>query len=257
MMARLDALKEFLLTNLYVIVAVLLIVMLAGGLVYFYVNSIDPGLKSRERLSAQLEDTQRRAGSVRRLQDEPTQYLQNQLTITQARWTTLANTFLTPDQASKINDILYRQAQASGVTIVDLQVPPTPTALPTPLPTQTRPAPTPTSSSATPAKSSSSASSAPPTATPQPAPPTPTRAPSVSAPAPSNLYYVRGIRLRVQGTPRQLIDFVSHIKELSAKNILVNNFSIIGNETSSSATLNLDIALYVFAGSLTGAQAPK
>lgn len=256
-MTRLNSAKDFVFTHLYSIMAVLMIVFLAGGLVYFYVNTIDPALKSRERLTTQLEDTQRRAGSIRRLQDEPTQYLQNQLTITQVRWTTLANSFLTPDQASKINDILYRQAQASGVTIVDLQVPPTPTALPTPLPTQTRPAPTPTSPSTTPAKSSSSASSAPPTATPQPAPPTPTRALSVSAPAQANLYYVRGIRLRVQGTSRQLVDFVARVKELSAKNIVVSNFSIVGSETSTTATLNIDIALYVFAGALTGTQAPK
>jgi len=257
MIDRFRSLKEFFETNLFAIVAVILIAVLAVGYVTFYIHSIAPGLESRDQLAVQLEDAQKRAGSVHWIQKESPQNVQTQLTNARATLTASASAFLTADQASKMIDTLYQHARTSSVTIVDLQVPLTPTPLPPPIPTQTRPAPTPTSPNPTQSKSSASSDQLTSSSTPAPTLASPTRPPSASSSVQSNLYHVRTLRLRVQGTPRQLVDFASRIKELSAKGILVTNFNIVGSETTSLAILHLELALYVLSGSLADSFAIK
>jgi hypothetical protein len=254
---RLNSLKEFLESNLYSVVAATLIATLAIGLVTFYVGTIAPGLKNRERLFAQLEDAQKMLGTTRKIQEEPPQTLQVRLTNTQATVSALTNAFLTNDQANTMIDVLYQHAHASGVTIVELVVPSTPTPLPTPMPSQTRPIPAQTNSSVTPSKPASSSNPPSPTSTPLTVSKTSTRLPSTLSPAEPSSSQVRILRVRVQGTVRQLVDFGSRIKELSNKGVLVNSFNINGNEASVLAILNMEIALYIYSAPPTAVSATK
>ena len=62
-------------------------------------------------------------------------------------------------------------------------------------------------------------------------------------------YYIRAIRLRAQGTTRQLVDFASRLKETNTKGIVVNSFNIVGSEGAPTAFLNMDLSLYVLTSS--------
>ncbi len=59
------------------------------------------------------------------------------------------------------------------------------------------------------------------------------------------LFTVTNARLTVQGSSRQLVDFVARIQESSQKGFVINNVNIGSTGASSMATLQLDISLYI------------
>ena len=249
--SALTRITEFVQTNLYTLLAVILVVVLTAAYIIFYVSALDPGLTNRTRLETQLDDARRKLLDARSVEGEPVESWQTRVADARATLAISTNAFLTSEQSTQAIDVLYQYARASGVTIVELQVPPTPTPLPTPTWTPTRlPTPLPTATSLT--KSATTPQSPAQPASTEPAPLTapPLRAnPAQPQAAP---YYIRAIRLRAQGTTRQLVDFASRLKEANMKGIVVNSFNIVGSDTAPSAFLNMDISFYVLPSSSDG-----
>jgi LysM repeat protein len=239
-------LKEFLQTNLYTILALVFVVVLTAAYVIFYVSAIDPGLTTRNQLEIQLDDARKQLLAARSIQQEPPESLQTRVADARATVSSAQNAFLTGDQSTRTIDLLYQYARASGITIIELQVPPTPTPLPTATWTPTRlPTPLPTATSLT-RPAASQPSQAQPTPA-QPIPPSATRLQGV--PPQAAPYYVRPIRLRAQGTARQLVDFAARLKETNQRGIVVSNFNILGREETPTAILTMDLSLYVLPSS--------
>lgn len=257
MMTRLKSIREFTQTNLYTLLAVVVVVVLTIAYIGFYVSAIDPGLANRSRLETQLDNARKQLVAAQSVQQEPAETWQTRVADARATLANSMNAFLTADQSLQTVDMLYQYARASGVTIIDLQVPPTPTALPMPTLTPTRlptPLPSPTSltgSAATPPSQAQSIST-------QPAPPSPTRLQTASAQPTNDLFYVRAIRLSARGTTRQLVDFASRLREANTSGVVVNSFNILGNEATPQAILTMDVSLYVLLGTsgTPGAPAP-
>jgi LysM repeat protein len=235
---------EFLQTNLYTILALLFVVILTAAYIVFYVSALDPGLAARARVETQLDEARKQLLNARSVQQEPPESLQARVVDARATAAMAMNAFLTSDQSSQAIDLLYQYARASGVTIIELQVPPTPTPLPTPTFTPTRlPTPLPTATSLT-RSAGTQPSQAQPTPT-LPAPPSATRLTAGASPLQGVPYHIRPIRLRAQGTTRQLVDFAARLKEVNTRGIVVNSFNILGTEGTPTAILIMDIALYV------------
>ena len=244
----LTRITEFVQTNLYTILAVILVVVLTAAYIVFYVSALDPGLTSRTRLETQLDEARRTLLNARSVQVEPVESWQTRVADARATLATSENAFLTSEQSTQAIDVLYQYARASGVTIVDLQVPPTPTPLPTATWTPTRlPTPLPTPTSLTRSAATQPIPAQP--ASTQPAPSTGVPLQAITAQPPVAPYYTRAIRLRAQGTTRQLVDFASRLKEANTKGFVVNSFNIVGSEGIPTAFLNMDISLYVLASS--------
>jgi LysM repeat protein len=251
----LTRITEFVQTNLYTILAVLLVVVLTAAYIFFYVSTLDPGLTNRTRLETQLDESRRTLLNARSVQADPVESWQTRVADARATLATSQNAFLVSEQSTQTIDVLYQYARASGVTITELQVPPTPTPLPTPTWTPTRlPTPLPTATSLT--RSATTPQSPAQPASTQPVPPT--TAPPQANPVQSQAapYYIRAIRLRAQGTARQLVDFTSRLKETNTKGIVVNSFNIVGNDETPNAFLNMDLSLYVLSSS-SDAVAPR
>ncbi len=188
MIDRLNALKEISRNTVYTILAILLIVGVGAGYVYFYVSTIDPSLRNRDKLITQLADARQALADTRGAADLSPADFQQQLSSAQSTLATLRSGFLTPAQASKMPDAFYQAANAAQVQITDLQ-----TQIVT---TQT-----------------------------------------VSSP-----FIVSTIRLQAQGDSYRLVDFVSHVKEVSLKGVVVNNVSL--SQDKNTARLAMDMTLY-------------
>ncbi|MEW5717720.1 MAG: LysM peptidoglycan-binding domain-containing protein [Chloroflexota bacterium] len=247
MIKRLKNIQEFIQANLYTLLALIFVVVLTAAYIFFYVSAIDPGLANRTRIETQLDDARRQLVNARSRQEDPPEVWQTRVADARATLANSTNAFLTSEQSTQAIDLLYQYARASGVTIIDLQVPPTPTPLPTPTWTPTRlptPLPSPTSQTRTAATQPSQAH---PTPT-QPAPPTATRVQTSPAQSPSAFFYVRPLRLRARGTSRQLVDFASRLKEANMTGVVINSFNILGGEGTPQATLTMDVSLFVLYG---------
>ncbi len=257
MIKRLKSIQEFIQTNLYTLLALLFVVILTAAYIFFYVSAIDPGLTNRSRIETQLDDARRQLINSRSRQEDPPEVWQTRVADARATLTNSTNAFLTGDQSTQAVDLLYQYARASGVTIIDLQVPPTPTPLPTLTWTPTRlptPLPSPTSQTRTAATQPTQAQ---PTPTPPP-PPTATRMQAIPGQSQGAFFYVRPLRLRARGTSRQLVDFASRLKEANTTGVVVNSFNILGGEGTPQATLTMDVSLYVLysASDAPGTRAP-
>lgn len=244
-MSLLNNLKAFVQKNLLAVLAIVLIGGIAIGYALFFSNSIAPALSARSKLNAQLADARKVLGDARQFQEESPDSLRTRVAYAQSTLTASLGVFLTESQARQIVNALYGYANASGVTIIELQTTqPKPTLTPTPTqPKPTQPPPPP------PAPTRSGTAPPNPTATvampPSPTQPVPQPSPTQLNlnPAQREVYYLSTVRLQVQGASRKLLDFVSRIKESSARGVVINNVNIAGGEGV--ATLTMDFSLYI------------
>ena len=251
-MSRLNSLKEFIQANLYTVLAITAIVAIAIGYLAFFASTLKPGLDAQSRLILQLQDARQKLISTQGVQEESPASLQARVASARATLTAFNNALLTEPQANQAIDALYQSARASGVTIVDLLSQPAP-ALPTVTPTLPQPTPilpSPTLILPTPGSPQPSPIQTQPVASPTQQNRTPTPAQPNSSPPPVDPYYVTRVQLKAQGTTKQLLDFVSRIKETGEKSVVINDINIKGNETTTAANLALDISLYVSRNSL-------
>jgi type II secretory pathway pseudopilin PulG len=213
--------REFFQRNLYAVLAVVVIAAVGLGYGFFLSSSINPGLQAQDQLTTQLADARKALGEAQQAQTESPGKLQTRFAGAQATLTAALTGFLTDAEASQFLNALPQQARASGVQIIELQTlllgetPPAPTQ-----PGPTRAAPLQTGT----------------------APPSPSPTPPSAGQGQTYIYHVTSIRLRVQGSPRQLVDFASRIREASAKGFVVNRLNLAGGEAP--ATLTMEITLY-------------
>jgi len=121
MMDRLNFLQNISRNTVYTFLAVLLILGLGAGYVYFYATNIDPSLRNRDQVMTQLSNARQLLVDTRRVADlSPTDF-QQQLTTTQSTLATYRSAFLTEQQMSNLSDALYQEANAAQVQITDLQ----------------------------------------------------------------------------------------------------------------------------------------
>ncbi len=242
--AGLSAAGAFLRNNLMTVLPVFFIVVILTSYALFYFASIDPARQARDKLSVLVDDTRKTVVSRQRGTESPAGW-QTRLMESRATLTATLGVFLTESQATQVLDALYLHARESGVKIVELQVPPTPTPQPTPTLIPTRPAPPPTTA---PLPSPGQPTLKPVTPLPSPSPPPPPTQPKPTATPPVSgkpLYFVTTIRLRAQGTQRQLVDFVARLQESAAKNFVINNLELAGAEGTPTALLTMGISLFI------------
>lgn len=245
--------KDLVQKNLFAILGFLIIVASIFGIVQFSSSTILPALDAQSKLAAQVNDARNALVDARKNQNEPVANVQARLSSAQTKLDSSLGYFLTDAQVNAFVNSLYQSAGESNVKITqvetlinNLQLTLTPTRV---APTPTRAVPT-----LIPTQASSGATT--PTQSARPITPTTQLSPTknVTALAPTSSaskddLSARIVRLQAQGESRQLLDFVSRIKELSAKAIFVNSIAIAGDEKQ--ATLNLELAIYVAPFALT------
>ncbi len=121
---NLDGVKEFFQTNLYSLLAIVLIVGIGAGYVLFYSKAIAPALSSRDKLIAQLATAQQSLIGAKSVSEQSPADLASQLASAQATLSAASSIFLSPAQTSQITDALYQYASASHVSLTDLQMQP-------------------------------------------------------------------------------------------------------------------------------------
>ena len=188
-MNRLSAFTELIKDNLYSALAIAMIVMITSGYLFYYTSTIGPGLAKRDALITQVASAQKSLVDSGNLAAQSPSELQAKLASAQATLTASQSLFLSDTQASQITDVLYQYANASKVTITDLQTQP--------------------------AASQGSKSS----------------------------LNVTTIRLQAQGDSKQLVEFMSRIKEATSTGFLIDNFSMSQGATAG-AKLAMDVTLY-------------
>ena len=124
----LDAFRSISRDALLTLLAVLSIILIGAGYVYFYSSLIDPSLRNRDKVITQLTDARKTLADSRQVADQTPADYQRQLTNAQASLTNARNTFLIQAQASQIPDALYQQAKLAQVQIIDLQTQTIPTS---------------------------------------------------------------------------------------------------------------------------------
>ncbi len=123
-MNRLDALKgigSFFQNNLYAALPIAAIVLIASGYLYFFSSTIAPSLAHRDVLVSQLTDARNALVDARSISQQDPADLRAQLANAQATLTASRNIFLTDAQVNQMTNVLYQDASASRVTIIDLQ----------------------------------------------------------------------------------------------------------------------------------------
>lgn len=246
-MNTLNQIKElFLEHGLALLAAVVLVAALAGN-IYFYATNIAPALTAREQINLQMRDARDALVESRRIQNEPSATVQARVNSAQSKLASVISPLASITQTNVFIDSLYQYADDSHIKITDLQtqsvnlqstptpIVATPTrALPTLIPSSLTGAVTPIGqAAATPTRSILATS----TLTRL----TPTLAPTL-APE-QDAFYAKTLNIQATGSFHQLNEFVSRIKELNTKPVVLNSVNIAGTE--SRATLNLEIALYV------------
>ncbi len=66
-----------------------------------------------------------------------------------------------------------------------------------------------------------------------------------STPGPKDIFRVTALKLQVQGPSRNLVDFVSRIKEAALRSVVITNLNLVGGEAQN-ATLTMELSLYTF-----------
>jgi len=251
--------------NLYNILAVIFIIVIALGYLYFYSALIAPALEARNMLAAQVSEARLLAQSRGIVFDSPDN-LQARLNSLNATLATASKSFLTQVQISDYIKRLYIYADESRVTIVDLQTTiRSSVAAPIPTPTATRPV-TATAAAATPAPPPPMpGQTAQPTLLLSPTPTrppasltptfTPTRAPAAPTGPGTDLFRVTTVRLQVRGPAIQLVEFVSRIRETVMPGVIVTVLNLDQGEQN--ALLNLEIAMVSSAAPETATPRPS
>jgi LysM repeat protein len=123
-MNRLNGIKDFIQSNFLSAVPIVLIAFIITGMFLFYSSTIDPAVRNRDQLIAQLADARKSVVNARGLSAQNPAELQSRLSSTQATLVASTNVFLSPAETSQITDALYQYADASRVTITDLSIQP-------------------------------------------------------------------------------------------------------------------------------------
>ena len=119
-MNRLNGIKEFFQSHFLSAVPIVLIAFVATGIFLFYSSTIDPALRNRDQLIAQMAEARKSIVNARGASLTSPADLQARLASMQATVTASSNVLLSPTQANQITDALYEYADASHVTITDL-----------------------------------------------------------------------------------------------------------------------------------------
>jgi LysM repeat protein len=260
-MNTLNQLKEFFRENWLTLLAILVLIGALGANVFFYISNIAPALAARNQVSAQIRDARDVLVESRRIQNEPPATVQARVNAAQTKLASVINPLVSITQTNAFIDSLYQYADESHVTIMDLQaqatsLQPAPTPISAAPATPSRPVPTLIPSSATGASTAVVQTTPTPT---QPAAATATRVAATLAPtlAPErDVFYAKVLKIQASGNFHQLNEFVSRIKELNSKPVVLSSVNITGTESRS--TLNLELTLYVssFAGGTGAIGAP-
>lgn len=219
--------------NPHALAAIVLILEIVIGYLIFYFASIDPGLRATSKLTSQIADTRKTLTGSDKILEESPGALRARIVSEQATLVAMLGAFLTDPQARQVVDRLYQSANASRVTITDLQIQTAkPQSAVTPI-APARPSPTPTRRA--------QITGTPPSPTPTNViRPTPTQQIPI---APSrDLYSVITMTIQVKGRSRQLLEFASRINEASVKGFVIN--SMVMAEDKTTYVLNLNISVY-------------
>jgi LysM repeat protein/Tfp pilus assembly protein PilO len=125
---RLGNLRQYIPTGerLYSLLAVVAMVVIGLGYFFFAQSSILPQLQAREKLRGQLASAQQKLAEVSKAQVKDPNNLKAQLAAAQVALDQTANFFLSDSQAADALNKLSGYADASGVTITNLQTQPSP-----------------------------------------------------------------------------------------------------------------------------------
>jgi LysM repeat protein len=123
-MNRLRRFFNSLQANILTILAVILIVVIAIGLVYFFTSTVAPRVSARDKLITQNEDAKKALVDARQFSELSPAEMRTRLVNTQATLTAASSVFLSQSQISQIMDTLYQYAIASRVSISDLRTQP-------------------------------------------------------------------------------------------------------------------------------------
>ena len=180
--------------RLYSLLALIVIIAIAVGYVFFARFSILPQLQARNELSLQLAAAEQQLVQAQRSQEESPEGLEKQLAEAQAALDEAASIFLSEAEAAQVLNRLYQYANESGVEIVSLQEQPG------------------------------------------------IEEGEAEAEEKKDAYDVRVFQVQVEGTPANLIAFVSRIEEAAYKGFVITNVNIAEGEEPH--VLTVDITLY-------------
>ncbi len=240
--------SEYFQKNFLTILAIVFIVIIVLGYLFFYSTFVAPALDTRNKLAIQVTEARQLAQSRGILPSSPDS-LQLQLNGARAAFNTASKALLTEAQISDYIKRLYLYADESRVKIIDLQTSaragvqpsvPTPTATrpitPTAIPV-VPPTPVPAQTGQPTVLLSPTATRAPATAT-----ITPTRTTQAAPTAVgANLFRVTSVRLQVRGTSNQLIEFVSRIREATIPGVVINELRL--DEGEKNALLSMELMM--------------
>lgn len=113
--------QGFLQRNLSAVLAVVLIVVMLVGDVLFFTASVAPAVRERNDLTTRAIEARQALAEARQAQADTPDRLKAQVAETQAKLTTAYDLLLTEFQTALVLNRLYQYANASGVTVLDLQ----------------------------------------------------------------------------------------------------------------------------------------
>jgi len=107
--------------RLYSLLALVVIIAIGVGYVFFIRSSVVPQLQVRKELASQLAAAEQQLMEAKASQEESPERLEEQLAEAQAALNEAANVFLSEAEAAEVLNKLYQYASESGVEIVSLQ----------------------------------------------------------------------------------------------------------------------------------------
>ncbi len=120
-------LRESLSRNLYLLLALLVILILTLSYAAFFTTSISPELTARDKLAVQLNDARKALVEARKIPEAKPADMQTRIAEGKVTLTAQLAAFLTDPQASQLLSLLYQYANDAGVVVSDLQTVPGPT----------------------------------------------------------------------------------------------------------------------------------
>ncbi len=194
--------------RLYSLLALVVIIAIAVGYVFFARLSILPQLQARNELSLQLAAAEQQLVQAQRSQEESPEGLEEQLAEAQAALDEAASIFLSEAEAAEVLNRLYQYADESDVEIVSLQA-------------------RGTGEAEAEAEGEGEVE---------------IEVEVEREEAKKGTYDVRVFQLQVEGAPANLIAFVSRIEETTYKSFVITNVNIAEGEER--PVLTMDITLY-------------
>ena len=192
--------------RLYSALALVAIVLIGVGYVFFVRFSVLPQLQVRKELTSQLAAAEQQLVEAQRSQEESPEALEQQLAEAQAALDEAASVFLSESEAAEVLNRLHQYASESGVEIVSLQEQP-----------------------GTPGTEEGEGEAE-------------EGEGEEGKEEKKGAYDVRVFRLQVEGAPSDLIAFVSQIEEAAYKGFVITNVGIAEGEERH--VLTMDITLY-------------